>query len=142
MNVSLDIPLKLHYCTTHGMSPPLTAHRESLRGASPAAAPAHGELRQVAELVLPHLLGGAARPPPARAAPRAARAPGVGSAHRGAALRRIRAAAPARKIPGTNERTNQCEICYCTIISGSRTTYRAEKKSLQILLSSTQTRPG
>ena len=88
------------------MFPLLTA----LHGA--AAAATHGELRQVAELVLPHLLGGAARPPPARAAPRAARAPGVGSAHRGAALRRIRAAAPARKIPGTNERTNQCEICY------------------------------
>ena len=60
------------------MYPPLTAHRESLRGASPAAAPAHGELRQVAELVLPHVLGGAAPRP--RAAARAVRA------HRGAAL--------------------------------------------------------
>ena len=61
------------------MYPPLTAHRESLRGASPAAAaPAHGELRQVAELVLPHVLGGAAPRP--RAASRAVRA------HRGAAL--------------------------------------------------------
>ena len=58
------------------------------------AAAAHGELRQVAELRLPHLLGRAARPP--------ARAP-AWRAHRGAALRRIRAAAPARKIPGTNK---------------------------------------
>ena len=61
------------------MFPPLTAHRESLRG-TPAAAPAHGELRQVAQLLLPLLLGGAARP---RAASRAAPSQ---RAHRGAAL--------------------------------------------------------
>ena len=77
------------------MYPLLTALHGAAASAEEAAA--HRELRQVAELVLPLVLGGAARPPHSPGSPRGVRS------HRGAALRRIRAAAAARKIPGTNE---------------------------------------
>ena len=94
-----------------------TAHPESLHGATPAA---HGELRQVPELVLPHLLCGAARSP---------HPPDRTGAHRGAALRRIRRAATAWKIPGTSVQ----KFAFIGLSDyGTHTTYFVQRCTLQL----------